>query len=132
MKKVFAVIALLVVLAMPVNAQGLDFLANLMKAVVREFGIESVIRVLEDLGYIGDGEVAITENATEVSQDNASELTVRSPLWDDAEGEETLAFMVVSDDPHCYSFIEWARDTDNTVAERMRWRQEFINKCIGR
>ena len=122
MQRAFALIALVVALAMPVGAQGLEFLASLMKAVVEEYGIENVIGVLEDLGYIGDGEVAVDENATV--------LTVRSPLWDDAEGEETLAYMVVSDDPNCYSYIEWGRDTDDTLPERMSWRQRFINTCI--
>ena len=35
-----------------------------MKAVVEEYGIETVIGVLEDIGYVGDGEVTINENFT--------------------------------------------------------------------
>ena len=55
MRKLFAVIAVVAVLALPVGAQSIDFLVNLMKAVVEEYGIETVIGVLEDLGYIGGG-----------------------------------------------------------------------------
>ncbi len=130
MQKVFAVIALVIVLAMPVGAQSLGFLTSLMKAVVEEYGIETVIGVLEELGYIGEGEVAVNENVTEPTTVNADELTVRSAVWDDVEGEEVLVYMVVSDDAFCYSYIEWGRGTQDTLAKRMKWRQRFINRCI--
>ena len=130
MRKVFAVIAVVVALAIPVGAQSLGFLASLMKAVVEEYGIDNVIGVLEELGYIGEGEVAVNENVAEPTTVNADDLTVRSAVWDDAEGEETLVYMVVSDDTSCYSFIRWGRDTGDTLAERMGWRQRFINDCI--
>ena len=132
MRKIFTSIVLVVALAIPVGAQNLDFLMTLMKVVVEEYGIENVIGALEDLGYIGDGEVAVNENPTELSQANATELTVRSPIWDDIEGEEELVYLVVSDDSSCYSYIEWGRDASDSLAERMKWRQNFINRCIGR
>jgi hypothetical protein len=132
MKKCFAAIALLVALAIPVGAQSVDFLARLMKAVVEEFGIERVIGTLEDLGYIGEGEVAVGENITQETSVSAIDLTVRSAVWDDPDGEETLVYMVESDDASCYSYIGWGRDTGDTLAERMQWRSRFISSCIGR
>ena len=131
MRKVFAVIAVVVALAIPVGAQSLGFLASLMKAVVEEYGIDNVIGVLEELGYIGEGEVAVNENLTETATVDADELTVRSAVWDDADGGETLAYLVVSDDASCYSYLEYGRNTSFSVADRMYWRQNFINKCIG-
>ena len=131
MRKVFAVIAVVVALAIPVGAQSLGFLASLMKAVVEEYGIDNVIGVLEELGYIGEGEVAVNENVAEPTTVNADDLTVRSAVWDDADGGETLAYLVVSDDASCYSYLEYGRNTSFSVADRMYWRQNFINKCIG-
>ena len=131
MWKRFAVLALLLALTMPVGAQRVNFLASLMKAVVEEFGIEQVISALEALGYISEDEVAVSQTAAEAPGANLDELTVRSPIWDDPEGEETLVFMVVSADASCYSYIEWGRDEDDTLADRMYWRQFFINRCIG-
>ena len=131
MRKRFAVFALLVALAIPVGAQNLDFLASLMKVVVEEFGIEQVIAALQDLGYIGEDEDAVNENITQATLASADQLTVRSPVWDEPEGEETLVFLVVSDDASCYSYIEWGRDNSDTLAERMKWRQYFVNECIG-
>ena len=78
MQKRFAVIALLVALAIPVGAQNLDFLSSLMKAVVEEFGIQRVIATLEDLGYIGEDEVAVSEIITESASVSTDDLTVRS------------------------------------------------------
>ena len=131
MRKVFAVIAVVVALAIPVGAQSLGFLASLMKAVVEEYGIDNVIGVLEELGYIGEGEVAVNENVAEPTTVNADDLTVRSAVWDDADGGETLAYLVVSDDASCYSYLEYGRNTSFSLADRMYWRQNFINKCIG-
>ena len=132
MRKALAVLVLIVALGIPVGAQSVDFLISLMRAAVEEYGIETVISVLEDLGYIGESEVAVNEKITEPTTVNATELTVRSPLWDDDEGEETLAYMVVSEDPNCYSYLEWGRDANDlfSLAEQMQWRQRFINECI--
>ncbi|MCY4062613.1 MAG: hypothetical protein OXG53_09625 [Chloroflexi bacterium] len=65
--------------------------------------------------------------------DSTERLTVKSPVWDDPAGEEALVIMVVSNDASCYSYIEWGIDAKkrDTIAERMGWRQKFINKCIG-
>ncbi len=131
MKKRFAAIALLVALAIPVGAQNLDFLSSLMKAVVEEFGIQRVIAALEDLGYIGEDDLAVSESSTQSTSDRVEEFTVRSPIWDDPEGEETLAYMVVSDDASCYSYIGYGRNTSFSVADRMYWRQNFIQKCVA-
>lgn len=131
-KKVVGLIALTVVLAIPVRAQSFELLENLMKAVVQEYGIEKVIAVLTELGYIDIGNVEKSVKPVELSQTDASELTGRSPIWDDPAGEETLVYMVVSDDSKCYDYLDWGRGTHFSLTERMKWRQVFINRCIGR
>ena len=128
MQKVFAVIALLVVLAMPVSAQGLDFLANLMKAVVQEFGIESVIRVLEDLGYIGDGEVVVQE-----ATGSLADLTVNHDIWDLPEDEMVDALISQMNDPgneDCWTYVNLGTSEYSSAPDRMKYRAKFIDICI--
>ena len=57
-------------------------------------------------------------------------ITVNDPVWDAPDAEEQLVGMVVSDNENCYSYIGWGRDQDDGLAERMKWRQRFINDCI--
>ena len=73
MRKLFAVIAVVAVLALPVGAQSIDFLVNLMKAVVEEYGIETVIGVLEDLGYIGEDDLVVKEAQNHLDREPDSE-----------------------------------------------------------
>ncbi len=129
MRKVFGLIALIVVLAMPVRAQGLDFLENLMKAVVQEFGVEKVIAVLEDLGYIGDGEVAVKE-ATGLTAD----LTVNHDIWDLPDDEMVDGLISQMDDPgneDCWTYVNLGTAKVLPASSRMEYRAKFINECIS-
>lgn len=47
-----------------------------------------------------------------------------------AGNEAGLVNLVVSDNPSCYSYIGWGMNERDTLAERMKWRQKFINNCI--
>ena len=129
MRKTIAVIALLVVLALPVAAQSVDFLVSLMKAVVEEYGIETVIGALEDLGYIGEGEVAVQEVAP-VSAD----LTVNHNIWDLPEDEMVDVLISQMNDPgneDCWTYVNLGTSEYVSAPDRMNYRAKFIDRCIG-
>lgn len=49
----------------------------------------------------------------------------------DSRDEAALVSLVVSDDTNCYSWIEIGMSERTNLAERMKWRQRFINNCIS-
>ena len=129
MQKHFAVVALLVALTIPVGAQSLDFLASLMKAVVEEFGIERVIAALEDLGYIGDGEVAVSEVAS-----TSTELTVNHEIWDLPDDEMADVLITLMSDPGdemCWNYVNLGTSGVFTATQRMGYRASFIQGCVN-
>jgi len=132
MRKAIAAVVLVVALAIPVGAQNLEFLEVLIKAVVEEYGIDTVIGVLEDLGYIGEDKITVAETDTRPTESHEDKLTVRSEVWEDTDGDETLVDMVISEDASCYSYIEYGRNQSFSVSDRMFWRQQFISACIGK
>ena len=128
MRKGLVVVALIVALAVPVGAQSVSFLVNLMKAVVEEYGIERVIGVLEDLGYIGDGEVAVQEPS-----ELAADLTVNHDIWDLPEDELVDVLISQMNDPgneDCWTYVNLGTSEYSSAPDRMKYRAKFIDICI--
>lgn len=129
MRKLVAVIVLIVAMSIPVGAQNLDFLVSLLKVVVEEYGIESVIGALEDLGYIGDGEVAIQEASAA-----PAELTVNHDIWDLPEDETVAALLPQMNDPgneDCWTYVDLGTSEYISAADRMKYRAKFISDCVS-
>ena len=129
MKKHVGVILLVVALAMPAGAQNAGFLAKLMKAVVEEFGIESVIAVLGDLGYIGEGEVAVQDSP--IVPDN---LTVNHEIWelpDDEMADVLISLMSDPGDEMCWNYVNLGTSDVFTATQRMGYRARFVQECVN-
>ena len=127
MKKRFGLVVLVIALAMPVGAQSLDFLVALMKAVVDEYGIETVVGVLEDIGYIAEGEF-VTEEVTVIS----AELTVNHESW--ALPEEEMVDVLITrmkdpSDEDCWTYVDLGTSEYISAPDRMKYRALFINEC---
>lgn len=59
------------------------------------------------------------------------DLTPKHDVWSDDDGEDILIEMVTSDDPNCYTYIEWARsDSFMSRTDQLFWRATFIRNCI--
>lgn len=128
MQKRFAVIVLLL-LALPVWAQGSVFLVNIMKAIVEEYGIEAVIGALEDLGYVGEGEVAVSEASS-----TSAELTVNHDVWDLPDDEMVDVLIPIMSDPGdemCWNYINLGTSDIFSAPQRMGYRASFIEDCVN-
>ena len=130
MQKIVVVVVLLVALTLSAGAQNMEFLAKLMKAVVEEYGIETVIEVLEDLGYVGDGEVTIQETSVA-----SVDLTVNHAIWDQSEDEivdAVISLMSDTGNEDCWTYVQLGTSEYVSASQRMEYRAKFINDCIIR
>ena len=129
MSKAIAMIVLLVALGIPVWGQSVEFLSNMMKAIVEEYGIETVLGVLENLGYIGEGEVAVSEVAS-----TSTELTVNHAIWDLPDDERVdvlIALMSDSGDEMCWNYVNLGTSDIFSASQRMGYRASFMQDCLN-
>lgn len=129
MQKRFVVIAVLIMLALPAGAQNLDFLFSLMKTIVEEYGIEQVIGVLEELGHIGEGEVAISDVSS-----TSAKLTVNHEIWglpNDEMVDVLISLMSDSGDEMCWNYVNLGTSEILSASQRVGYRASFIQECVN-